>query len=64
MCREGQCIYIFTRCDVEVVELFPSRYIHLGGDEARKTNWEKCLPLPARMKKEHLANEEDLRGTL
>ena len=42
--------------------LFPSRYIHLGGDEANKTNWEKCPLCQARMKKEHLTHEEDLQG--
>ena len=26
----------------EVVELFPSQYIHIGGDECRKDRWEKC----------------------
>ena len=26
----------------EVVELFPSEYIHIGGDECRKARWEKC----------------------
>lgn len=26
----------------EVLELFPSEYIHIGGDEVNKSNWEKC----------------------
>lgn len=26
----------------EVIELFPSEYIHIGGDEVNKGNWEKC----------------------
>ena len=26
----------------EVVELFPGKYIHIGGDEAPKTNWKAC----------------------
>ena len=26
----------------EVVELFPSSYIHIGGDECPKTAWEQC----------------------
>jgi hexosaminidase len=26
----------------EVIELFPSEYIHIGGDEADKTEWKKC----------------------
>lgn len=46
----------------EVAALFPSRYIHLGGDEARKSYWAKCPLCQARMKKEQLANEEDLQG--
>ena len=46
----------------EILELFPSRYIHVGGDEARKTNWEKCPLCQKRMKKQRLANEEDLQG--
>lgn len=46
----------------EVVELFPSKYIHLGGDEAYKTHWEKCPDCQARMKAEGLPNEEELQG--
>lgn len=46
----------------EVMTLFPSRYIHLGGDEARKTHWEKCPLCQERMKQEQLATEEDLQG--
>ena len=42
--------------------LFPSKYIHLGGDEARKTHWKVCPLCQARMKKEGLKNEEDLQG--
>lgn len=46
----------------EIMELFPSRYIHIGGDEAQKTHWKKCPLCQARMKKENLADEEDLQG--
>lgn len=46
----------------EVIALFPSRYINLGGDEARKTNWEKCPLCQSRIHKEHLENEEELQG--
>ena len=46
----------------EVMAIFPSRYIHLGGDEAQKGYWKKCPLCQERMKKEHLANEEDLQG--
>lgn len=46
----------------EVIALFPSRYIHLGGDEATKTNWKKCPLCQARIRKEHLKDEEALQG--
>ncbi|MEY8684960.1 family 20 glycosylhydrolase [Bacteroides sp. AN502(2024)] len=46
----------------EIMELFPSRYIHIGGDEAQKRHWKQCPLCQARMKKERLANEEDLQG--
>ena len=34
----------------EVVEVFPSEYIHIGGDECPKTQWEKCPKCQARIK--------------
>lgn len=47
---------------VEVMELFPSQYIHVGGDEATKTNWEKCPDCNKRVKAEGLANVEELQS--
>ena len=35
----------------EVIEIFPSKYIHIGGDECPKTQWEKCPKCQARIKK-------------
>lgn len=46
----------------EVMDLFPSRYMHLGGDEAWKTHWKTCPLCQARIKKEGLLNEEELQG--
>lgn len=46
----------------EVVELFPSRYIHVGGDAIRHTHWEECPLCQERMKKEGLDDEMDLLG--
>ena len=34
----------------EVMEIFPSEYIHIGGDEAPKTRWEECPHCQARIK--------------
>lgn len=47
---------------LEVIELFPSKYIHIGGDEATKTNWEKCPHCQKRMKTENLKNVEELQS--
>ena len=47
---------------LEVMELFPSRYIHVGGDEATKTNWEKCPDCKKRIQEEGLETVEELQS--
>ena len=46
----------------EVCDIFPSKYIHIGGDEAVKDNWEQCPRCQRRLKQEHHADEEQLQG--
>jgi hexosaminidase len=46
----------------EVITIFPSKYIHIGGDEATKTNWEKCPHCQKRMKDEGLKNVHELQS--
>lgn len=46
----------------EVITLFPSQYIHIGGDECPKANWEKCPSCQARMKKLGLKDEHELQS--
>lgn len=46
----------------EVVDLFPSRYIHMGGDEAAKTYWKQCPLCQKRMRENGLKDEEALQG--
>lgn len=48
----------------EVMELFPSEYIHVGGDEAGKSAWKTCPKCQKRMKEEHLANVDELQSYL
>ena len=48
----------------EVIDLFPSPYIHVGGDEAGKQDWKECPHCQARMKAEGLANVEELQSYL
>ena len=46
----------------EVIDLFPGRYIHIGGDEADKMNWEKCPKCQDRIASESLKNEHELQS--
>lgn len=46
----------------EVLELFPSEYIHVGGDEAAKAAWKKCPKCQKRIKDEGLKNEKELQS--
>ena len=46
----------------EIIDLFPSKYIHIGGDEATKTNWKICKHCQTRIKSEGLANVEELQS--
>lgn len=46
----------------EVVALFPSEYIHIGGDECPTVMWEKCPHCKARMKAERLKRPRQLQN--
>jgi len=46
----------------EVVDLFPSKYIHIGGDEAPKNRWKSCDKCQQRIKDENLKDEHELQS--
>ncbi len=46
----------------DMLEIFSSKYIHIGGDEVPKTNWEKCPDCQRRIKDNFLKDEEMLQG--
>lgn len=46
----------------EVMELFPYRHIHIGGDEVMKKQWKKCPRCQAKIKELGLKNEKALQG--
>ena len=46
----------------EVAQLFPGKYIHIGGDEVPKEPWKKDAACQALMKREGLKNEEELQS--
>jgi hexosaminidase len=46
----------------EVLELFPSEYIHIGGDECPKTRWKECAKCQKRIADENLKDEHELQS--
>ena len=46
----------------EVIELFPSKYIHVGGDECPKASWEVCPACQQRIHDEQLKDEHELQS--
>ena len=46
----------------EVTQMFPSEYIHIGGDVTYKANWESCPRCQTKMRQLGLANENELQG--
>ena len=56
---------VFTALDkvmTEVAPLFPFEYIHMGGDENAKNNWEKSPNVQALMKKEGLKDQNEVQS--
>jgi len=47
---------------LEVMELFPSEYIHIGGDEAPKVRWESCPKCQRRIQEEGLHDAHELQS--
>lgn len=45
----------------EVCEVFPSKYIHIGGDESPRTRWQHCPRCQAKMKELGLTREAQLQ---
>lgn len=48
----------------EVIDLFPSEYIHIGGDEASKQSWKSCALCQSRMQREGLSDVDELQSYL
>ena len=46
----------------EVLEMFPSKYIHIGGDEVPKYRWENCSKCQVRMAEEKLHDSHQLQS--
>jgi len=63
LCAGNDSSFTFVQ-DVlgEVLDLFPSTLIHIGGDEAPKARWKSCPKCQARMKEEGLQNEMEMQS--
>src|SRR5207245_10099880 len=53
---------LLENCMKEVLDLFPSRFIHIGGDEVRKNEWRDSAIAQARMKALGLNGEDELQS--
>ena len=62
-CAGNEKVYAFLE-DVltEVMELFPSEFIHIGGDECPKDRWEECEKCQAMIEKQGLEDEHELQS--
>ncbi|MDE7064433.1 MAG: family 20 glycosylhydrolase, partial [Desulfovibrionaceae bacterium] len=63
LCAGSEKVYSFLyELLDEVCQLFPRPYFHVGGDEAPKSEWEKCPCCQQRIRDENLKDEEDLQA--
>ena len=61
-CSKPESIAFMKDVLAEVLELFPSEYIHIGGDEAPKIRWKECPNCQKVIKKNKLNDEHELQS--
>jgi len=62
-CPGAETLFDFVEAVfAEVAELFPSRFVHLGGDECPRTRWAECPKCRARMEAEGLSDLDQLQS--
>ena len=65
LCPGNELTYTFMENVLrEVMDIFPSQYIHVGGDEASKRNWSECPRCRQRMEEEGLTSVDELQSYL
>ncbi|GAA3647100.1 beta-N-acetylhexosaminidase [Flavivirga jejuensis] len=63
LCAGKETTYAFLKNVIkEVADLFPSKYIHIGGDECNKGNWKKCPHCQKVKAENNLKDEEELQS--
>lgn len=61
-CAKDETFSFLEDVLTEVIDLFPSKYIHIGGDECPKVRWKRCKACQDQMQKNGLKNEEELQS--
>ena len=61
-CAKEESILFLQEILSEILPLFPSTYVHVGGDEAPKTRWESCPKCQAVIKANDLHDEHELQS--
>lgn len=61
-CPKNETFTFLENILTEVIALFPSQYIHIGGDECPKTRWKKCSHCQSVIKREGLKDEHELQS--
>ena len=62
-CVGNEAVFEFLETVLtEVMDVFPSKYIHIGGDEAGKQHWKTCQKCQQRMKEEGLSGVDELQS--
>ena len=61
-CSDEKTISFLKDILDEVIALFPSKYIHIGGDEVPKTSWKACAVCQQNIKKNKLKDEHELQS--
>lgn len=63
LCAGNDSVFLFLDKVIEELSgLFPSKYIHIGGDEVSRAYWEKCPVCQQRIKDEGLSSVEELQS--
>ena len=62
-CVGNEAVFTFLEAVLsEVIEVFPSKYIHIGGDEAGKQNWKTCPKCQALMQAQGMKDVDELQS--
>lgn len=61
-CPKDETFVFLENILSEVIDLFPSKYIHIGGDESPKVRWKSCPHCQSLIKKEGLKDEHELQS--